>query len=536
MANGAAPSRLAPSSWGLRTRLFSAILLVAAVALAVSGTGVARLASLDHRASDVYEDGLVPLDAARTLQAQWWEQATYVARANIVTLPAATIADAQQQAQQLDGQIDAQVQLVSGLPLADAGRSALADFTAARTAYAQALGQLIALRGDTTDPSLPGLLQTMNQQQQTMVEALTTVTSVASDSAAASAQAAEDTYFSGRDLLVGLAVVGLLLALALAVVVARSVTRPVGRIQQVLGQVADGDLRVRVGAAGRDELGDVARSLDRTLDGLAEVFTVVTGSATRLSAASSELSAGAEVVSQDSADAARRTEVVVASAGEVSGNVATVSAGSEQMRSAIGEIAHNAQQASQVAAQAVDVAAETTRTVHTLGESSQEIASVVKLITAIAEQTNLLALNATIEAARAGEAGKGFAVVASEVKELAQETARATEDIARRVETIQGDTAGAVQAIGKISSVIGEINDYQATIAAAVEEQTATTTEMNRNVAAAAAGTEEISSAIAGLAEGARAAGERVAATRAASAELATMGRDLEVAVARFRI
>ena len=536
MATGAVPSRLAPSSWGLRARLFSAILVVAALALAVTGTGVARLADLDHRAADVYDAGVLPLDAARTLQSLWWQQAANQARASIPTLPADTVANAGQQVQQLDGEIDAQLQTIAGLPLDDAGRSAVADFTAARTAYAQALTQLQARASDLTDPTLPGLIQTMTQQQQTMVQALATVVTEATDSAAGSAQAAEDTYFSGRNLLLGLAAVGLLLALVLAVVVARSVTRPVGRIQEVLGQVADGDLRVRVGAAGHDELGDVARSLDRTLDGLAEVFAVVTGSATRLSAASSELSAGAEVVAQDSAHAARRTEVVVASAGEVSSNVATVSAGSEQMRSAIGEIAHNAQQASQVAAQAVDVAAETTRTVHTLGESSQEIASVVKLITAIAEQTNLLALNATIEAARAGESGKGFAVVASEVKELAQETARATETIARRVETIQGDTAGAVEAIGRISTVIGEINDYQATIAAAVEEQTATTTEMNRNVAAAAAGTEEISGAIAGLAEGARAAGERVAATRAASAELATMGRDLEVAVARFRL
>ena len=126
----------------------------------------------------------------------------------------------------------------------------------------------------------------------------------------------------------------------------------------------------------------------------------------------------------------------------------------------------------------------------------------IKLINGIAEQTNLLALNATIEAARAGEAGKGFAVVASEVKELAQETARATEDISRRVEAIQADTAGAVEAIGQISAVIGEINDFQATIAAAVEEQTATSNEMNRNVAEAAGGTRDITAAIGGLAAG----------------------------------
>ena len=180
----------------------------------------------------------------------------------------------------------------------------------------------------------------------------------------------------------------------------------------------------------------------------------------------------------------------MASAGDVASSVDTVAAGSSQMESAIREIATNATEAARVAGQAVTVAETTTRTVGKLGDSSQEIATVVKLINGIAEQTNLLALNATIEAARAGEAGKGFAVVASEVKELAQETARATEDISRRVEAIQADTAGAVDAIGQISSVIGEINDFQATIAAAVEEQTATTNEMNRNVAEAASGSQ----------------------------------------------
>jgi methyl-accepting chemotaxis protein len=206
------------------------------------------------------------------------------------------------------------------------------------------------------------------------------------------------------------------------------------------------------------------------------------------------------------------------------------------MESAIREIAHNATEAARVAGQAVAVAENTTRTVGKLGDSSQEIATVIKLINGIAEQTNLLALNATIEAARAGEAGKGFAVVASEVKELAQETARATEDISQRVEAIQADTAGAVEAISQISSVIGEINDFQATIAAAVEEQTATTNEMNRNVAEAASGTQGIAAAISGLAAGTQETNQRVSDAQAASADLARMSGELQEAVARFKV
>ncbi len=195
----------------------------------------------------------------------------------------------------------------------------------------------------------------------------------------------------------------------------------------------------------------------------------------------------------------------------------------------------SANDAARVASQAVGIVETTNESVAKLGASSQEIGNVVKVITSIAEQTNLLALNATIEAARAGEAGKGFAVVANEVKELAQETARATEDIARRVEAIQADTGGAVEAIGEIATIIASINDYQLTIASAVEEQTATTNEMARNVAEASTGSGEIATNISGVAAAADTTTQAVNQTLTAIEELARMSNELRLEVARFR-
>ena len=183
---------------------------------------------------------------------------------------------------------------------------------------------------------------------------------------------------------------------------------------------------------------------------------------------------------------------------------------------------------------AVKDANKTNETIKHLGESSNQIGEVVKVITSIAQQTNLLALNATIEAARAGEAGKGFAVVANEVKELAKETAKATEDISQKIEAIQTDTRGAVTAIGQISAIIGQINDIQNTIASAVEEQTATTNEISRNVAEAAKGSSEIAQNITGVAEAARHTSSGAADTQKAAGELTRMAAGLQGLVSKF--
>ena len=221
---------------------------------------------------------------------------------------------------------------------------------------------------------------------------------------------------------------------------------------------------------------------------------------------------------------------------EVSKSVSIVATGGDEMLASIREIAKNSNESARVAKNAVAVADSANHTVSKLGESSVEIGKVIKVITSIAQQTNLLALNATIEAARAGEAGKGFAVVANEVTELAKETAKATEEIGRKIEAIQSDTKSAVTAIGEIGTIINQINDISNSIASAVEEQTATTNEMGRNISEAARGANEIANNISGVAQAAQNTTSGANDTQAAAKALAEMANQLQAQVTRFKI
>ncbi len=267
---------------------------------------------------------------------------------------------------------------------------------------------------------------------------------------------------------------------------------------------------------------------------MAEVLDGVARNAKALSASSGELSSLNQQIGANAEETSAQANTVSAASEEVSRNVQTVATGTEEMSASIREIARNTAEAARVAASAVSVAAATNDTIAKLGESSAEVGKVIKVITSIAQQTKLLALNATIEAARAGEAGKGFAVVANEVKELAKETAKATEDISQKIEAIQSDTRGAVTAIGQIGSIINRINDIQGTIASAVEQQTATTNEMSRNIAEGARGTEEIARNITGVARAAQDTSRGVAKALEAAGALANMAAELERIAATF--
>lgn len=247
-----------------------------------------------------------------------------------------------------------------------------------------------------------------------------------------------------------------------------------------------------------------------------------------LNTSSITLNCLSQLMGATSAETSSQATLVSAASEQVSKNVQTVAAGAEEMTASIREIAKNASEAARVANTAVKIVDATNRTIGKLGESSIEIGKVIKVITSIAQQTNLLALNATIEAARAGEAGKGFAVVAKEVKELAKATANATEEIGQKIEAIQGDTKGAVAAIGQITQVINQINDISSTIASAVEEQTATTSEMTRNIAEAAIGATSIVENISGVALAARETSKAATDTQGSATELSVLAASLQ--------
>jgi methyl-accepting chemotaxis protein len=516
------------------TKLLVSFAVVCALAVIIGAVGVMDVRAANDRMKDMYASNLKAIDHVGATSTSVALGRLHLA--NLLISPdKAGMDDAEAKMTAADKDIDTQFAAYKATGIV--GREGpVAAFEEALAGYRKVRDEQLVPLARTNNVARFTAVQAAEAQP--LIEAtdasLTDLTRL-EDTFAVATQRESDAAAGRAGLMIGaLVVVAVILSVIIVILISRAVARPLGRAVTVLERVAEGDLVGRLPVDSTDEVGRMGVALNTALDRISGAMRDIGGNVNTLASSAEELATVAAVVNRSVDRSSVEAQAASSATEEISMNITTIAAGSDEIGASIGEIARSTSSAAQVAASAVTASARAGEILNKLGASSTEIGAVVKLITTIAEQTNLLALNATIEAARAGELGKGFAVVAGEVKELAQQTARATEDISTRVLTIQGDSEAAVVAIENISQIIEQINATQSAIAAAVEEQTATTTEMSRNVNEVAVGSSQISQSVAAVAAAAGETTVAAANTAETSNDLARVATALQGSLARF--
>jgi methyl-accepting chemotaxis protein len=561
----------------IATKLMAAFVAVGAITAVVGYMGITNMSKINGMADEMYEK--------QTLGISYIKEANidliYFERAEKQVLLATTAqqrADFKKECEESAVKLEESLEKARALFVTDRGKELVAKIDQAWKARKEVDQRILALAMNEDLQKRRASVELSfgeGRQKADLADNAMTDTAIhKEENAKKLSQTTTQIYESSRLFMIALVIGGVLLGLGLGFFISRIISKPVGQLAGVADKIAVGDVNQNVDYRSGDELGSLASSFRAAIDYIKGVaaamdklgkgdltvrvepkseddvlsknFNLATEAlhstvgniaqnSQALASSSEELSAVSHQMSANAEETATQSNVVSAAAEQVTKNLQTVATATEEMSASIKEIAKNANESAKVATAAVKTAETTNATVAKLGESSAEIGQVIKVITSIAQQTNLLALNATIEAARAGEAGKGFAVVANEVKELAKETAKATEDISRKIEAIQTDTKGAVEAIGQISGIINQINDISNTIASAVEEQTATTNEITRNVQEGAKGGSQVAENIVAVATAAKSTTQGANDTQTAAGELARMSAELQKVVSQFK-
>ncbi len=529
----------------LRAKLIAGFVLVAALSAGLGIYAERLLSEVHHESSALVELGVRPLQQAAGVQHQLNLSATFaVSLYYTAILAEAGLAPASSLDEATAGFLTAHAAATEGLSalgeleLSDEERNELDNVVAINSSLSRAAGALLGVELEVLDESAPEVdlvadpLAAITAQS----EAFNGFRDQITAGADARGAAIDDKVGSAKTSLTVVILLVLAIAIAIGWILSGRIARRVQLASSSLLRAAAGDLTSRLDADGTDEIGQMGAALNRTLQHTAEMITAIDISAVRLAESAHSVREGASSVTGVTEAAGAQTAAATRGIEQVTTYISHVATGTEEMATSIHQISERAHEASTVAATAVEEALVTRGIIAKLGESSAEIGEVLQMIQTIAEQTNLLALNATIEAARAGDAGRGFGVVAGEVKELSRATAEATQQIARWIDAIQGDSRDAIGAIGRIGEVIDEIHGTQTSIAAAVEEQSAVTAEIGRSATELTRMVDEISGRIEDVDRAMSTAGTYASSNESEVCQLLEVAEELEALVRRFQV
>ncbi|GIF01830.1 methyl-accepting chemotaxis protein [Paractinoplanes rishiriensis] len=514
----------------VRQKLLLAFGLMLTLLAAVGVAGWQSSSRLESQARGIYEENVTAAVQLGAAQSALWELRYGFPQFMAVPEARQDILDAQ--AGQYE-KIDAAIAQYAAGPRNEKELEGLASWNDAFTKYREARPRWFELYGaGKLEEAAAWRAKTTTPFGKASVEAMTAMIETQKETAAARYRAIQ----GSQTLLAGLLVIALTAGVGFALIFSRSLTRRLASMVAALHDVATGNLARRVTIAGKDEIGAMGTAFNQAIGQINAAVSAIAVSADQLASAAAELTS----VSQDMNDNARRASVqaesVTNTISHVSEGVQAVARGGQGMSQFIRDIAQSAAQAAAIAGSGTATAQSTNATIERLSQASVEISEFARLISTIAEQTNLLALNATIEAARAGDAGKGFAVVAAEVKDLAQATAKATEDIGVKIDAIQASASEVIGAIGEVTRIIEQMNNAQSTIASSVEEQIHSSTEMGERGSIAADGANQILDGMTLLETSARATTDGAATTQQSADRLNAMSLELRGLVSRFQL